>query len=104
MKIFNLWIRKPKQSPRFEGGEIVRLKKDYPDDGVKAGDCGVVWGVYVNDWLFYEASFFGADGNTPDIMFEDCEVEEAIEVIDIQQATYPERIEDFQRWLRGDSS
>jgi len=55
MKFFVSKKNKEEETFRFKGGEIVRLKNDHPDDGLEAGDCGVVWGVY--DGEFYEASF-----------------------------------------------
>ncbi len=90
MKFFICKKNKEEKTFRFNGGEIVRLKKDYPDDGLEAGDCGVVWGVY--DGEFYEASFFRRDGKDNDLMFQEDEVEE---VTDIQQTPCPERNNSF---------
>lgn len=93
MKFFTAKKNKEQEPFRFSGGEIVRLKKDYPEDGLETGDCGVVWGVY--DGEFYEASFFRPDGRDNDLMFQEDEVEE---VTDIQQTPCPERIKEFQNW------
>jgi hypothetical protein len=60
----------------FQGNEIVRLKHDHPDDNLKAGDCGLVWGVYDLDPPIYEASFVDQSGEFVDVMFQKEEVEE----------------------------
>ncbi len=49
----------------------------------------------------YEASFFSHDGNWPDIMFDDCEVQDWIEVIDLQEAAHPEDLQEFRRRICG---
>jgi len=53
MKFFGLGKRKPLRKLCFEGGEIVRLKKDFPDDDLSVGDCGVIWGAYDMTPPFY---------------------------------------------------
>jgi hypothetical protein len=79
---------------RFWGNEIVRLKKDRPDAGLKAGDCGVVWGVYDMKPPLFEASFFDENGENTDMMFEEQDVEE---VLDIKEATFSEKLEETRR-------
>ena len=81
---------------RFEGNEIVRLKQDHPDDGLKSGDCGVVWGVYDMEPPLYEASFFDQSGNHTDMMFVEQDVEE---VLDIAQVPFLEKLEEVRRLL-----
>jgi hypothetical protein len=58
---------------RFQGGEIVRLRHD--TDGVPAGSCGVLWGVYGSNPTQYEECFVPANDKT-DVMFEEDDVEE----------------------------
>jgi len=101
MKFFGLGKRKPLRKPRFEGGDIVRWKKDYPDDDLKVGDCGVIWAAYPVDPPFYEASIWNDKGEARDISFDDYEVEDTIEIIDIRQASNREHLEDFLRGASG---
>jgi len=61
---------------RFNGGEIVRLKDNSSEDGLKAGDCGLIWAAYNADPPFYEASFVDELGEFVDIRFYEEEVEE----------------------------
>lgn len=75
---------------RFCGNEIVRLLQDHPDDGLKAGDCGVIWGVYDFEKPFYEASFYNRNGDFTDMMFAEKEVEE---VLGIDGETFEEKLE-----------
>jgi hypothetical protein len=53
----------------LNGDEIVRLKQDCPHLGLRAGDCGLVWGVYGEQPSMYEATFRRADGKELDHMF-----------------------------------
>ena len=59
----------------FQGGEVVRLLSDHPDSNLKAGDQGVVWGVYDLARPLYEADFYRRDGSDTTEMFEAEEVE-----------------------------
>lgn len=63
-------------SPGFDGGEIVRLKRDAPDYGLVAGDCGLLWGVYGLEEPVYEASFIDARGEWVDMDFYAHDVDE----------------------------
>jgi len=86
---------------RFWGDEIVRLKQDHPDGGLKAGDCGVVWGVYDFKPPFYEASFFDENGHNTDMMFGEQDVEE---VLDIKSTPFPEKLEEVRRILNSNEA
>jgi len=101
MKFFSLGKQKSVKKLRFEGGDIVRLKKDYPDDDLKVGDCGVIWAAYPVNPPFYEASIWNNKGKACDISFDDYEIEDTIEIIDIRQATNREHLEDFLRGASG---
>jgi hypothetical protein len=82
---------------RYIGLEIVRLKRDHPDEGLKAGDCGVVWGVYGREPdgpFLYEANFFNERGEAIEMMFEEEDVET---VDDVAQTPHPDRLLDWQR-------
>ena len=80
---------------RFNGLEVVRLKYD-ADYGLKAGDCGVVWGVYKGDPPSYEATFINQTGTRADLMFKQEEVDE---LVDVSEAPFPDRLEDIRRIL-----
>ena len=89
--------------PRFDLGDIVRLRADEPDLGLKAGDCGVVWvayegvkGIFEGDPIFYEADFIGGDGPRCAHMFRDDDVER---VVRPEDTPFPERVEEYRRWL-----
>ena len=86
------------QKIRFNGTEIVRLKQDYPDYGLKSGDCGVVWGSYVCNPPFFEAAFLNQNGEDIDLMFDEDEVEE---VSDIQETPFPEKLKDMVQLFIG---
>ena len=58
---------------RFQGGEIVRLRHDM--ETLKAGCCGVVWGVYDMNPPLYEACFVNESGQE-DLMFSEQDVEQ----------------------------
>ncbi len=81
----------------YVGLEYVRLKADHPEEGLKAGDCGVVWGVYAfqpEGPFLYEATFYDGQGRGIDMMFEEEEVET---VVDVAQTPHPERLLDWHR-------
>ncbi len=80
---------------RFNGGEVVRLVQDHPGDGLEAGDCGLVWGVYDMEPTLYEASFFDRNGNSSDMMFVEGDVEEARS----SESPFAEKIEELRRLL-----
>jgi hypothetical protein len=81
----------PTNSMHYVGLEIVRLKQDHPDDDLKSGDCGVIWGVYGIEPgpYFYEATFINEDGGSSDMMFDYEDVEE-VRVEDVAQTPHPE--------------
>ena len=83
---------------RFDGGEIVRLKDDHPEDSLKSGDCGLVWGVYNLDPPLYEASFVDQYGAFVDVRFKEDEVEE---LADPEQARFMSRLEELRRMLEN---
>jgi hypothetical protein len=77
---------------RFDGGEFVRLRNDDANGELKAGDCGVVWGVYAFEPPLYEATFIDRNEAKIDRMF----YEEEVEVLtDVQQAPFPHVLEDI---------
>ena len=76
--------------------EIVRLKHNHPEDGLKAGDCGLIWGVYKFDPPLYEACFVDEFGEFVDMTFEEEEVEQ---LDNPQQAPFIERLEHFRQML-----
>jgi len=88
--------------PGFDywGGEVVRLLEDHPNDGLKVGDAGYVWGVYnvyVFEGLappFYEATFYAQDGTGIDMMFTADQVER---VDDPTGARIPDDAREFWR-------
>ena len=80
---------------RFQGGEIVRLRHDHED--LKAGCCGVLWGVYDMNPVLYEACFVHETGET-DSMFGDADVDE---IVDVSQAPFPERLEEIRLVILG---
>ena len=79
---------------KFEGNEIVKLKQDSPDYNLKAGDCGLLWGVYEFNPPMYEATFIDSDGNESDLMFDENDVEE---VLNLSDTLYLERFEEMKR-------
>ena len=81
---------------RFDGGEIVRLNHDHPEDRLKSGDCGLIWGVYNFDPPLYEACFVDEFGEFVDMTFEKQEVEQ---LDDPRQAPFRERLEELRRML-----
>lgn len=83
---------------RFDGCEIVRLKEDHPDDNLKAGDCGLIWGVYDLVPPLYEASFVDESGEFVDMMFQEEEVEE---LTNPQDAPSIGRLEELRRMLES---
>jgi hypothetical protein len=60
----------------FNGGEVVRLKDDHADNHLKAGDCGLVGGIYDFEPPIYEASFGDRFGEFINMMFQEEQVEE----------------------------
>ena len=81
---------------RFDGGELVRLKDDHPEDNLKSGDCGLVWGVYNLEPPLYEACFVDASGEFVDMRFQEDEVEE---LADRHQAPFIDLLEKLRRML-----
>src|SRR6185295_3578447 len=81
---------------RFDGGEIVRLKDDHPEDNLKSGDCGLVRGVYNLKPPLYEACFVDGSGEFVDMMFQEDEVEE---LADRHLAPFIDRLEKLRRML-----
>jgi hypothetical protein len=82
------------QKVKFSGGEIVRLRRDRYE--VKAGCCGIVWGVYESVPSQYEATFVTESGELADLMFEDQDCET---ISDIGEAPFPERLLEIQHAL-----
>lgn len=80
---------------RFRGGEVVRLMQDHPDDGLEAGDCGLIWGVYDIHPTLYEASFFDRNGDSVDMTFVEDGVEETLS----SESPFAERVEELRREL-----
>jgi hypothetical protein len=78
---------------RFHGGEIVRLRRDL--EALKAGCCGVLWGVYGSEPVVYEATFVDAAGST-DATFSESDVHE---VPDVQLAPFSTRLEEIRHAL-----
>lgn len=83
---------------RFDGFEIVRLKNDHPEDNLKAGDCGLVWGSYNLNPPLYEASFIDQSGDVVDVMFLEEEVEE---LANPQEAPCIDRLNTLRRMLEN---
>ncbi len=79
---------------RFDGGEIVRLR--LARDGVPAGCCGVVWGVYDQTPPVYEATFVDEHGEPEDATFGEGDVEQ---LSDVDGAPFPERLREIQLTL-----
>jgi len=78
---------------RFQGGEIVRLIHDH--ENLKAGTCGVLWGVYDTEPPTYEACFVHEAGEE-DFMFEAQTVEE---VRDESQLAFAHRLKEIRELL-----
>ena len=78
----------------FWGGEIVRLLEDHPNDDLKAGDAGYVWGVYNTSPPFYEADFYREDGTSIARPFTADEVEI---VADMTSVRIPDYVHQFWR-------
>jgi len=53
---------------KFQEGETVRLTKDHPALGLKAGDTGTVWAVYSSSPTSYEVTFRDDDGMSFDML------------------------------------
>ena len=87
-----------KKPLRFDGGEIVRLRHNYPEDELKSGDCGLVWGVYTLDPPLYEASFVNESGDSVDMMVHEEEVEE---LANPREAPFIEHLEELRRMLEN---
>ena len=83
---------------RFDGGEIVRLKKNLPDLGLESGDCGILWGVYAYDPPFYEATFIDREENEIDASFDEQDVEE---LMNVDETPFPDILEKFRDSLRS---
>jgi len=80
------------KATRFDAGEIVRLRRDRYE--LKAGSCGIVWGVYDFVPVLYEATFVTESGEEADLMFED---QDCDAVSDVREAPFPERLLEMQR-------
>jgi hypothetical protein len=78
----------------FHGGEVVRLRRDRED--VKAGCCGIVWGVYDLTPVQYEATFVTDGGEQFDVVFEAEDVEE---VVDVRETPFPESLRQIKQML-----
>lgn len=83
--------------PSFDYWEVVRLLEDHPDNNLKAGDAGYVWGVYerLGFPTEYEADFYGNDGTGIAMMFSPGDVEL---VDDPMSARIPDNAREF--WQR----
>ena len=81
---------------RFNGGEIVRLRRDHPEDSLVSGECGLIWGVYDHDPILYEASFVDKSGKFVDMRFYEEEVEE---VRNPEEVLHIDRLEELRRML-----
>jgi hypothetical protein len=57
------------------GGEVVRLLVALRSEGLSAGDCGVLWGIYPTEPILYEADFISREGECLAAMFEAEDVE-----------------------------
>jgi hypothetical protein len=79
---------------RFSGGEIVRLR--IAREGVLAGSCGIVWGIYDGSPPIYEATFVNQQGEPEDATFEQDDVEQ---LSDVDVAPFPKRLEEIRRVL-----
>lgn len=91
--------------PRFDVGDIVRLRVDVPHLGFKTDDYGVAWGIYEGltglfegDPIVYEADFVDRDRSGCAHMFADDEVDR---VECTEDTPLPKRIEEERRWLLG---
>ena len=74
----------------------MRLKDNYPEEGLKAGDCGLVWAAYNGNPAFYEASFVDELGEFVDIRF----YEEAVEELtNPEEAPFIARLETLRRMM-----
>ncbi len=80
----------------LEGGHIVRLKHDPDDDDLRAGDCGIVWGVYDFQPVIYEATFLNRQQQKVDLMFAESEVE-LLENFD--DTPFPEHLREMRQTL-----
>lgn len=83
---------------RFKGGEIVRLREDCEE--LKAGCCGVLWGVYDMQPPMYEACFVDATGET-DMTFEEHQVDE---VHELRDEPFRQRLEEIRQLLSAEES
>lgn len=87
MSAFRLW-----------GGELVRLRVDR--DGVSAGCCGVVWGIYDTAPVSFEATFIDQNGHETDATFE----EHHVDLLPAgARPPFPERMEAVRRVLESSS-
>jgi len=84
------------EEPRYQGLEIVRLRRER--DGVAAGCCGIVWGVYGPSPWTYEACFINQLGESEDATFEASDVDS---VADISEAPAPRELLEILRTLEG---
>lgn len=83
----------------YSGLEIVRLNADHPEEGLRTGDCGVVWGVYGSNPegpFFYEATFCDENEHEYDLMFD---AEEVTLVDEIEQAPFPNHLREIQQLI-----
>jgi hypothetical protein len=81
----------------FDAGDVVRLKRDDPPH-FRAGDAGVVWGIYALSPPVYEATFCNQAGYEADRMFDEEEVEK---VPDIAQVYLTENLREFRKEFRN---
>ena len=83
---------------QYDGGDVVRLKHDQLQKGLRAGDYGVLWGVYRTEPLTYEATFHPHEGQDVDLMFEADAVEP---VTDIEQLSAAKHVRAIQQTLEA---
>ena len=76
----------------FDAGDVVRLKCDDPPH-FRAGDAGVVWGIYALSPPVYEATFCNQAGYEADRMFDEEEVEK---IPDSAQVYLTENLREFR--------
>ena len=62
---------------KFREDEVVVLKEDLPDFGLRAGDPGTVWALYATEPPAYEVTFRLPDGSELGMVMSEDDLEPA---------------------------
>jgi hypothetical protein len=60
---------------KFREDELVALRRDLPQHGLRAGDLGTVWALYATEPPSYEVTFRLPDGSNLGMIMDEDELE-----------------------------